>query len=387
MIVSELILKVTSCCNLNCQYCYVFNQGDTSYKQEPTVMNTDLITSIIQRIKEHCAKHQLKGFLVIFHGGEPLLASKEFFTDFVNIAKESLQGVEMRYGIQTNGTLLTQEWFTLLDKLDISIGVSLDGPYNASQYRVYRSTNENAYNEIIQGINIIHKNDFPVNVLSVINTSESPQSIYNHLKINNISSVDFLYPDITYDNRNTVDTPTGNWLVEMFDMWYDDADKNKPLIRYFDSIVGILVGVERGYEVLGRKENKTICIKPNGNIELVDNLKVCGNGFTKTTLNVLENTFDEALQLDLMKKYYYSHQDVVMCKKCKNCIIKDICGGGNLAHRYSTVNGFENPSAYCCDIFLLVSHIQNRLMNDLPKVFGNSSIRKLDLADLELVEQ
>lgn len=386
MIVSELILKVTSCCNLNCKYCYVFNQGDTSYKQEPTVISTDLITSVVQRIEEHCAKHQLKNFLVIFHGGEPLLASKDFFTDFVSIAKESLPGVEIRYGIQTNGTLLTQEWFTLLDKLDISIGVSLDGPYNASKYRVYRSNNENAYNEIIRGINIIHENNFPVNVLSVINISESPQSIYTHLKENNISNADFLYPDITYDNRSIVETEVGNWLVKMFDLWYDDTDKNKPLIRYFDSIVGILVGVERGYEVLGRKENKTICIKPNGKIELVDNLKVCGNGFTKTTLNVLENTFDEALELDLMKKYYYSHQDTVLCKKCKSCVIRNICGGGNLAHRYSSVNEFENPSAYCRDIFLLVSHIQNRVMNDLPKVFGSSSIRKLDLADLELVE-
>lgn len=79
MVFNELILKVSSCCNLNCKYCYVFNQGDNSYKNEPAIISNSLIGPIVERIKEHCEIHSVNTFLVIFHGGEPLLVPKDFF--------------------------------------------------------------------------------------------------------------------------------------------------------------------------------------------------------------------------------------------------------------------------------------------------------------------
>jgi len=139
----------------------------------------------------------------------------------------------------------------------------------------------------------------------------------------------------------------------------------------------LFLGVERGYEVLGRKVNKTISLKPNGNIELVDNLKVCGNGFTNTGLNILSDSFDDVSENVVMQKYYASHSDIVLCKKCRTCSIKEICGGGNLAHRYSDSNGFDNPSAYCSTIYNLCSHIQKRLFDDLPEIFNDQNIISL----------
>ena len=372
MVFNELILKVSSCCNLNCKYCYVFNQGDNSYKNEPAIISNSLIGPIVERIKEHCETHSVNTFLVIFNAGEPLLVPKEFFSQFINLITKSVPDTKFYFGLQTNGTLLTQELFSYLDSLNISIGISLDGTEKASQNRVYRSNNKCAYPEILRGIKILQKNNIAVNILSVINIEEEPERIYEHLKFNDIASVDFLFPDIIY--KVSTSNEVGKWLIKLFDLWYDDEDVNKPLIRYFDTIVGLFMGVERGYEVLGRKINTTISIKPNGNIELVDNLKVCGDGFTHTGLNVLRNSFDDVSDNEIMKKYYDSHQDSVLCKKCRECLIRNICGGGNLAHRYSPENGFDNPSAYCKDIYSLVSHIQHRLISDLPDIFNNSNI-------------
>lgn len=372
MVFNELILKVSSCCNLNCKYCYVFNQGDTSYKKEPAIIDNNLIEPIVKKIKEHCEKHFVKTFLIIFHGGEPLLVPKEFYALFIDCITKSIPDTDFLYGLQTNGTLLTQELFTYLDNLNISIGISLDGTEKASRNRIYRNNNKCAYPEIIRGINILQNNNIAVNILSVINIEEEPIQIYQHLKLNNIASVDFLFPDTIYNE--SVNCEIGEWLIKLFDLWYNDEDINKPMIRYFDTIVGLFMGVERGYEVLGRKINSTISIKPNGNIELVDNLKICGNGFTHTGLNIFDNSFDDISSNEIMKKYYYSHQDSVLCKKCQECLIRNICGGGNLAHRYSPVNGFDNPSTYCKDIHLLVSHIQHRLISDLPDIFDSNNI-------------
>ena len=373
---NELILKVSSSCNLNCKYCYVFNQGDTSYKKEPAVIDRSIIPKILSRIKEHCLNHKQEKFLVIFHGGEPLLVPKQFYVEFVEKASElKNDGITLIFGIQTNGTLLTQEWVDLLSRLEISIGISIDGPEYASEYRVYRDSKRCAYHEIMRGINLLKENNLPINVLSVINTRCLPNDMYSYIKEINVEYIDFLFPDVSFDTG--ADSSTAKWLCSLFDLWYYDKDKAKPMVRYFDSIVGLFMGVERGYEVIGRKANKTISIKPNGNLELVDNLKICGDGFTHTGLNIFNNTFDDISTNIFMQHYYFSHSDRFLCNKCKRCNIKEICGGGNLAHRYSRYNGFANPSAYCSVIYRLCSHIQNRLFADLPSVFNESTMDKI----------
>lgn len=382
MKISELILKVTSKCNLNCRYCYVFNQGDESYKDDIPFMSKETMLLVIKRINEYCSKNNLKDFLVIFHGGEPLLADKSVYKEFSNNIKKYIPNVDVRLALQTNGTLLTDEWVKLFEELNISVGLSLDGPENATKDRIFRSNNRNAYHEIIQGINLLHRNNYPVSILSVINVEEKPENISMHLKDNHVSFADFLYPDKTYDNRQEGDSQISSWLIELFNLWYNDDSSNKPFIRSFDIIIGLVLGVERGNESVGRRNNNTICIKPNGNIQAVDNLMVCGNEFTKTKYNVFENTIDESLENPLIKKYYYSHTNKELSAQCKKCTIKNICGGGHLAHRYSIENGFDNPSVYCQEIFKLVMHIQNRLIDDMAEFsIGEVRIDKLTMKD------
>ena len=377
MVVKELILKVASICNLNCEYCYVFNQGDNSFKNEPNIIDESIQKDIEKRIIEHCKYHQLEDFIVIFHGGEPLLAEKKFYVNFVNSLKEALPCVDLQFALQTNGTLLTQNWIDLFVSLNISLGISLDGTRTASKYRIYRNSKKNAYDEIIRGINLLYNNNLPVTVLSVMNTLETPEVNYIHLKENHISYIDYLFPDKTHDVKENNDKELIDWLIKLFDIWYDDYSLEKPFIRIFDQLVGLTIGIERGNEVVGRKVNQCLCVKPSGSMQAVDNLMICGDGFTKTGFNIANDSFDDAMSSSLMNKYYNAHMDSVLCGKCKKCIIKNICGGGHLAHRYSSVNGFDNPSVYCKVISSLVMHIQNRLNKDL---FNNiRSVKNIEM--------
>ncbi len=382
MLINELILKVTNNCNLNCKYCYVFNHGDNSYAYGASNMTDEMALHVIKKINQHCKKNGIKDFLIIFHGGEPLLMKKSFYVNFCNRITEYIPDIDVRLALQTNGTLLSDEWIKLCKQLDISIGMSFDGSEYATRDRIFRSNGESAYSQIIKGIKVLHKNNYPVSILSVIHPEENPLNIYNYLKEIGVSFVDFLYPDKTYDQVENKDQQISSWLIELFDLWFNDKSVNKPYIRSFDIVIGLILGIERGNETIGRKNNKTICIKPNGDIQAVDNLMVCGNGFTKTKYNIERNTIDEALEDPLIKKYYNSHLDNELHIKCKECIIKNICGGGHLAHRYSLKNGFNNPSVYCFEIFSLVSHIQNRIIEELPKtVTGETEIEKLTLND------
>lgn len=371
---TELVLKVSSCCNLNCDYCYVFNQGDDSYKHEPNLLHNRYIDSIVTRIIEHCVTHNLSRFLVIFHGGEPLMQNKIFYRNFVSSVKRYHISTKIEYGIQTNATLLTQEWIDLCIELDIHIGISIDGPRDASSHRKFRSNGKCAYDAIMQGIDLLKINNLPVCTLSVINTEYSPHLIYSHLKDIGVSVADFLYPDITYDD--VVDDKLTQWFIELFDCWYDDSEKH-PTIRHFEIILKLLLGDTLGYEMLGQRCNKTICIKTNGNIDIVDSMKVCGINFTHTGLNVRKNSLDDTFGHPILRKYYYAHYDENLCAQCSSCILKTICGGGKMTHRYSKENGFDNPSVYCDSIKHLIAHIQDRLFKDIPHIINTNTVSKI----------
>src|SRR6476619_3302013 len=86
----SLVLKVASRCNLNCTSCYMYNMGDSTYKNQPKVMSDAVVDGILQKTLLHCQRHNIEEFLFIFHGGEPLLAGFEFYEKFASKALDRL---------------------------------------------------------------------------------------------------------------------------------------------------------------------------------------------------------------------------------------------------------------------------------------------------------
>ena len=386
MYTTNLVVKVASRCNLNCTYCYVYNMGDNSYKLQPKFMSIETIKKIFERIKSHCLNNGLKDFLIIFHGGEPLLAGLDFYKNFIEIGKSVLKNdITIDYGMQTNGVLLDYNLAVELKKLKIQVGISIDGTEGSNnKNRIYHN-NKGSYTEIINGFNIIKEvyGDKLANCICVIDTDESPFDVYKHFKEIGARSVHFLFPDNNFKNTNYEDIPkVGEWLVLMFDLWYNDSDLNKPSIRPLTDLIGLILGYEKYSEIFGKGKNNTLVIETNGDIETTDSLKICGDGFTKTKLNVENNEFDEIYKSsNLAKQYYNGHDD--LCTTCKNCFLEEICGGGFIGHRYSKENEFDNPSIYCKQIALLICHIQNQIILNLPpEIVANTKIQKLSYEEV-----
>lgn len=368
MEIHEIVLKVDSICNLNCEYCYVFNQGDTTHLLEPNIIEEDLPNIILSRVNEYCKIHKLKDFYIIFHGGEPLLLPQKFYIDFVKKSQEIVKNVDLHFLLQTNGTLLNNVWAELLVNLGITVGVSIDGTEEATKRRVYKSTGKPAFNEILKGLKVLQKYQEETSILTVANVNYEPKILYEFYKSIGINGFDLLLPDATHEKKGDAVGRLGEWLSCFFDIWYDDKDEKKPDLRIFDVILRLLLGFDIGNEPWGLRYNGVVALKPSGKIEPVDSLKICGHGITETNLNIRKNTLDDVVSVPLIRKYYNAHQDSELCSKCCNCIIKHICGGSQLAHRYSIQNEFDNPSVYCNDIRVLVTHIQNRLVADMPEL-------------------
>ncbi|WP_188769305.1 radical SAM protein [Emticicia aquatilis] len=386
-----LILKVASRCNLNCTYCYMYNLGDNSYKNQPKLMNDATIDAIIDEVKQHCTKHNIPQFEFIFHGGEPLLASPVFYEIFVHKAIKKLSPqIKPIFNLQTNGVLLTEKWCEILGQLKISIGVSIDGPQKDNDSTRVDHQGKGSYERIIRGLKIAQNSKkllYPPGILSVINVLSDPVQNYQHLKALNVQFVDFLLPDCTHQKlpplKKIDNKPYADWLIKVFDLWYFDQHP-KPTIRIFTQLIRLMIGYDEGFEYFGHQKNEFLVIETDGSIEITGAFKICGDSFTKKNLNINQNSIDEALKNDFYHQYYAGHQN--LCQECQSCPIVEVCGGGFIAHRYSENNGFDNPSVYCLDLKYLIKHIQNVVYESLPSKL-KKTLQLRPIKDRDLVRK
>lgn len=363
-----VVMKVASRCNLNCDYCYMYNLADQSYLRQPRVMSTAVSEALIARAAEHSRDRSLPFFTFVFHGGEPLLAGKTFFQEFVGKAKRAFRETRPKFVVQTNGTLLTREWCELFKELGVGIGISLDGPKSTHDLHRVDHAGRGSYDAVLAGWTLAAEAGLQPGALIVIDVSTSPSEMLEFVKLLKPVMVDFLLPDATHDNPprrpiHSSNTPYADWLIEVFDAWVSAADASLR-IRTFDQIMRSVLGFDDGFDPLGTGAVEVLVIETDGEIQAADALRACHNGITRTPFNVQRHSFDQAFKHPIIDLYYNSHN--ALCVDCQRCELRDICGGGYLAHRYKA-GLFNNPSVYCEDLKKTIGHVQRWLVGSLPE--------------------
>jgi uncharacterized protein len=240
MKIDKFVVKVASRCNINCSYCYMYNLGDMSYKNQPKFISEATIERFVEKLKIHIELNKLKLIHIVIHGGEPLLWDKLAFENFILAFKKIKdQNIEVVFSMQTNAILLNDEWCDLFKKHKINIGVSLDGSkLNNDKYRVDKK-GKGTYDDVIKGINILNKNGLKAGILSVMNLESDPIEHYNHFNSLNLKSIDILLLDSNYDSKletSSNSRKVHEWYIEIFDKWYNEKN-NKSEIRFFEMII------------------------------------------------------------------------------------------------------------------------------------------------------
>lgn len=397
MRVTSLVLKVASRCNLNCTYCYMYNLGDETYKQQPKFMGQHVVDALLQKVKSHIIDNQVERFSFVFHGGEPMLAPKDWYRYFIPEARRILKdsGAELIFTIQTNGVLVDDEWCLLFKELGMYLGFSMDGTRKAhDQFRLDHA-GRGSYDQVVKGMQTYKKHFGHLAVITVFNFDENPIAIYENLKTLGVTSYNILLQDCHYDlfpeyfgfDYDASKTPVADVLIPLFEHWFNDKDPNRPEIIMFQNLINIMLGrPTSGNELYGSLENSVLVIETNGAIEAVDVLKICGHGFTKDDINIKTHRIEDALETPLAQLYYDSHQ--ALCQKCQVCPLEEVCGGGYLPHRYSKSNGFNNPSVYCGDLTKIIVHLQNRVFQLFPdQTLEEAEVHLLDLEEVEAIIQ
>lgn len=134
----------------------------------------------------------------------------------------------------------------------------------------------------------------------------------------------------------------------------------RPYVSDLWNMPRIILGGSSTIETFGNTPPLYVFVETDGEIEGLDNLRVCADGITKVGLNVKDADFRQILESDTMHRTTI-FEGMPLPRACSACPERDTCAGGYLPHRYSSSRGFDNPSVWCADLLKLFTHLRRRL--------------------------
>lgn len=368
----QFVLKVHSRCNLACTYCYLYEGPDASWRSRPARVTDRVRRRTAARIALHLESHRLSRARIDLHGGEPLLSGVNPLLDYAEeIRAAAPAGCDLRFFVQTNGTLLTPGVLRSLVDAEIRVGLSLDGGNAALNHRRVDHAGRSSWPAASRAAELLMREPAAyAGVLCTIDLRQDPLAVYESLLALRPPALDLLLPHANWDSpppgvplpgppvRSTRSVPYSDWLSPVFDRWWN-AGRLRTRIRLFEETIALLLGAPSTTESLGHSPTAAVVVETDGTIERVDSLRSAYEGASATGCDVFRHDFDDVLER--------LRPRVPVSPMCRECPVFRVCGGGNVVHRYDARNGFENPSVYCPDLEAFIRHVASCLHQSEPK--------------------
>ena len=361
-----MIVKVAERCNLDCPYCFMYHGADQTWRDRPKFLSAKNRSLLIERCVEHLEANPTAGLSIEFHGGEPLLLGKARMTMFLNEIRRRLPE-RTNLCLQTNGTLIDEEWIDLFEEHHVRWGVSSDGPRAThDQYRRThggRPTGARVEAAIERGMKRRRAGGCSLSgVLAVANPAASGGELIRYFHGLGVPFVDLLLPD-----ANKIHAP---FYAPEFTMGIcspTTSRRSMPgrISTIPDSKCASSPRSCGGFSVNARISMRSelelssiVVVESDGSYEFVDVMHICGADYIQTPLSLRTSPFSAYVD--------YARQRLPKaCETCQACPVFDACGGGYLPHRFDG-KGFDNPSYYCDLLMPLIMHVYGYVRRVTP---------------------
>jgi uncharacterized protein len=339
-------------------------------------MSAETVGHFAGRLAEHARTHGLEAVELVLHGGEPLLAGREFVRFLIETVRREAAGVDVRAVLQTNGTLLDRPWLHLCDDLRIRVGVSLDGDPAAHDRHRRGPDGEGSHAAVARALDLLTEPGFRHlfgGLLCTVDLRNDPLTTYESLHAFGPPAIDFLLPHGHWSSpppgHDPASAPYAAWLTQIFDRWYK-APVQETRVRLFAEIIHLILGGASSSEEIGLSPAGSVTVETDGEIDQSDLLKSVFDGAPATGLHVSRDPFDSALRLPEMAARQIGAE--ALCDTCVACPEGRVCGAGLYVHRYRRGDGFANPSVYCADLLALISHVRRAVQTDITELVKGS---------------
>lgn len=364
----NFMIKPTSFqCNLACKYCFYLEKEkflSVDDYSSAKFMNIYMAKQLIEkRIKEEKGKE----LFFTWQGGEPLLAGLDFYKTVVEFQEElgKIYNKKIYNAIQTNGTLITENWAKFLKEKKFLVGISIDG--NQEIHDIYRKNinGEGSFEKVLKGLKYLQKEGVEFNTLTVVNSKnvKNPLEVYNFLKsigsrfmqfipVIETVEVDENYKPVWIDNNNFTPTKTefsvspleyGKFMSTIFNEWIL-KDITKISVRMFDSLLARFAGYEQTLCVFKEEcGGNNLAIEADGTVYQCDHFVYPESKFKIGNINEMSIPQMEE------KTEFLSSVKKNISQKCKQCEWLELCHGGCPKHRFVDTEIPNEKVSYFCE--------------------------------------
>ena len=348
-------------CNLACKYCYYLEKNNLYDKSHRHIMSDEMLE---QFTREYIEAQTMPQVLFTWHGGEPLMRSIDFYKKALTLQKKYARGRRIDNVIQTNGTMLTDEWCEFFVQNNWLVGISIDGPQEYHDHYRLTTTGNPSWQKVMHGIELLKKHHVEWNAMAVVNAynADHPLEFYHFFKDNGCQYLQFtpiverltqhqdgrilasLADDKEIPLADFSVTPEqwGNFLCAIFDEWVRN-DVGKMFVEIFDCTLANWMGVLPGICAYSKNCGHAGVMEHNGDVYSCDHFV-----FPEYKLgNIRDHTLIEMLYGD--KQHAFSRlKHTSLPRQCKECDMEFACHGECPKNRFEKDKYGEPGLNYLC---------------------------------------
>ena len=371
------VKPIGAACNLRCQYCYYLAKG-SGHAAGPSLMTDEVLENYIRQVIDIHGRYAEIEFA--WHGGEPTMCGIPFFERAMALQQQYGEGRQILNTLQTNGTLLTDEWCQFFRNHQFRIGISIDGPEHL--HNIYRkdARGEGTFSRTMHGLDLLLKHGVDFNTLTTVNAANASHAAEVYQFLRSFSNYMQFLPVVESmplnDSQKNVALPPGiyshqprnlapfsvqpeaygKFLCTIFDEW-SRRDVGRKYVQVIEAAIGNLTHRPAGLCV-----HESVCghcgvIEKNGDLYRCDRYV-----FPEYRIgNILQGSLHDMMQTN---RKFGEYKLDSLPSACLHCDVAHLCFGGcpkdRLVERI-TLNGPERRNYLCPGYKMFFRYISQKI--------------------------
>ena len=348
-------------CNLACKYCYYLEKNKLYPTAQRHLMSDEMLE---QFTREYIEAQTMNQVLFTWHGGEPLLRSIGFYRKALSLQQKYAGGRRIDNVIQTNGTLLTDEWCEFFAQNHWLVGISIDGPQPDHDHYRLTAAGKPSWKKVMQGIKLLKKHGVEWNAMAVVNAynANHPLEFYRFFKENGCQFLQFTpiverltrhedgrtlasladKDEISLSEASVAPEQWGYFLCAIFDEWVR-KDVGKIFVEIFDCTLANWMGISPGICAYSKECGHAGVMEHNGDVYSCDHFV-----FPEYKLgNIRDHSLIDMLYGEQQQEFSrLKHSSLP--RQCKECDMEFACHGECPKNRFMKDKYGDSGLNYLC---------------------------------------
>lgn len=348
-------------CNLACKYCYYLEKNKLYPTAQRHLMSDEMLE---QFTREYIEAQTMSQVLFTWHGGEPLLRSIDFYRKALSLQQKYAGGRRIDNVIQTNGTLLTDEWCEFFAQNHWLVGISIDGPQPYHDHYRLTAAGKPSWKKVMQGIKLLKKHGVEWNAMAVVNADNAnhPLEFYRFFKENGCQFLQFTpiverltrhedgrtlasladKNEIPMSEASVTPEQWGYFLCAIFNEWVR-KDVGKIFVEIFDCTLANWMGISPGICAYSKECGHAGVMEHNGDVYSCDHFV-----FPEYKLgNIRDHSLIDMLYGEQQQEFSRQKHSSLP-RQCRECDMEFACHGECPKNRFMKDKYGDSGLNYLC---------------------------------------